>query len=70
MNSAEKESTALPETEQLIKFLDEHIRKIVREEINRSAWETFKSLHPPEFVKGLEEALQKRFPYLKSDLRE
>ena len=63
----EKESAVMPETEQLIKCLDEHIRKIVKEEINRSAWKTFNSLYPPEFVQGLEEALQKQFPSLKFD---
>ena len=66
----ENVSAALPETEQLIKCLDEHIRKIVKEEINRSAWKTFISLYPPEFVQGLEEALQKQFPLLKFDSRE
>lgn len=63
----ETKSAVAPETQQLIKCLDEHIRKIVKEEINRSAWKTFSSLYPPEFVQGLEEALQKQFPLLKFD---
>ena len=46
------------------------IREIVREEFDRRAWETFKSLYPPEFVQGLEQELQKQFPALKFGSRE
>ena len=46
------------------------IREIVREEFDRRAWETFKSLYPPEFVQGLEQEFQKQFPALKFGSRE
>ena len=61
----EKKSAALPETEQLIKCLDEHIRKIVHEECGRILWRDLKSRYP-ELVK----ALRAEFPCLVPDLPE
>lgn len=65
MSEETKESAALPETEQLIKCLDEHIRKIVHEECGRILWSDLESRFP-ELVK----ALRAEFPYLIPDLRE
>lgn len=65
MNEKEKESAAPPETEQLIKSLDEHIRRIVREELGCGLWRDLAS-RCPELVK----ALREEFPCLVPDLPE
>lgn len=52
------------EHEQQMRDLDEleerraEIRKIVREELDRRAWDNLKAIYPPEFVQGLEEVFR------------
>ena len=53
----EKKSAALQGAEQLIECLDEHIRNIVKDELDRRAWDNLRAIYPPEFVQGLEKIM-------------